>query len=91
MAIVGLGSTIAAFQAPAGAAFLPTRTDSKQLTIGEGQSRIDLLPFGSGHTSGDTVIVFPALRAAHMGDMLPWKDGFMCDRNNGGSCLATRR
>ena len=34
------------------------------------------------------MIVFPALRVAQMGDMFAWKDGPLCDRNNGGSCVA---
>ena len=34
------------------------------------------------------MIVFPALRVAQMGDMFAWKDGPLCDRNNGGSCVS---
>ena len=34
------------------------------------------------------MIVFPGLRIAQMGDMFAWKDGPLCDHNNGGSCVA---
>ncbi|HMF97184.1 MAG TPA: hypothetical protein VKE96_22955, partial [Vicinamibacterales bacterium] len=52
------------------------------------KDRIDLYYFGAGHTNGDTFVVFPALRILHTGDMFAWKDGPLCDRNNGGSCVA---
>jgi hypothetical protein len=32
--------------------------------------------------------VFPTLRVLHTGDMFAWKDGPLCDRNNGGSCIS---
>jgi len=70
------------------AQFLPSKTYTDKLTIGKGASEIDLHYFGAAHTSGDSVIVFPALRIAQMGDMFAWKDGPLCDRNNGGSCVA---
>jgi cyclase len=72
----------------ANAQYLPTRTYTDKLTIGKGATQIDLHYFGAAHTNGDTVIVFPALRVAQMGDMFAWKDGPVCDRNNGGSCVA---
>jgi cyclase len=72
----------------AGGLGLPTKTYTKTLTIGAGASRIDLHYFGPAHTNGDTVIVFAAHRIAQMGDMFAWKDGPLCDRNNGGSCVA---
>ena len=70
------------------AQFLPSKTYTDTLTIGKGASQIDLHYFGAAHTNGDTVIIFPALRVAQMGDMFAWKDGPLCDRNNGGSCVA---
>ena len=70
------------------AQFLPARTYKDTLTLGSGNNRIDLHYFGNAHTNGDTVIVFPALSVAHMGDMFAWKDAPLCDRNNGGSCVS---
>ena len=71
--------------------FLPGKTYKDKLTLGKGKDQIDLYYFGNAHTSGDTLIVFPALRILHMGDMFAWKDGPLCDRNNGGSCVAYPR
>jgi glyoxylase-like metal-dependent hydrolase (beta-lactamase superfamily II) len=67
------------------AKFLPSKTFTDKLTIGSGKDRIDLYYFGAGHTSGDLFVVFPALRVLHTGDDFAWKDGPLCDRNNGGS------
>jgi cyclase len=69
------------------AKFLPSKTYKDKMTIGSGKDRIDLYYFGAGHTSGDTFVVFPALRVLHTGDDFAWKDGPLCDRNNGGSCV----
>jgi glyoxylase-like metal-dependent hydrolase (beta-lactamase superfamily II) len=69
------------------AKYLPGRTYKDKMTLGAGKDRIDLYYFGAGHTSGDTFVVFPALRVLHTGDMFAWKDGPLCDRNNGGSCV----
>jgi cyclase len=70
-----------------GAKFLPGKTYQDKLSLGSGKDRIDLYYFGRGHTSGDTFVVFPALRVLHTGDMFAWKDGPLCDRGNGGSCV----
>jgi cyclase len=67
------------------AQFLPKRTYKDKLSLGSGKDRIDLYYFGPGHTSGDTFIVFPALRVLQTGDMYAWKDAPLLDRNNGGS------
>ncbi len=67
--------------------FLPSKTYKDKLTIGTGKERLDLYYFGAAHTSGDTFIVFPALRILHTGDAFAWKDAPLCDRNNGGSCI----
>ncbi|MDR1988658.1 MAG: MBL fold metallo-hydrolase [Acidobacteriaceae bacterium] len=69
----------------ANAQFLPKRTFKDTMTIGSGKDRIDLYYFGAGHTSGDTFVVFPALRVLQTGDMFAWKDAPLLDRNNGGS------
>ena len=73
------------------AKFLPGKTYKDTLTLGSGKDRIDLYYFGAGHTSGDTFVVFPALRILHTGDMFAWKDGPLCDRSNGGSCVSFPR
>ena len=70
-----------------GAKFLPGKTYKDKLSLGSGKDRIDLYYLGRGHTSGDTFVVFPALRVLHTGDMFAWKDGPLCDRGNGGSCV----
>src|ERR1700722_16234158 len=67
--------------------FLPAKTFTDKMSIGSGKERIDLYYFGAGHTNGDTFVVFPALRVLHTGDMFAWKDGPLCDRGNGGSCV----
>jgi len=73
------------------AKFLPGKTYKDKMSLGSGKDKIDLYYFGAGHTSGDTFVVFPALRVLHTGDMFAWKDGPLCDRNNGGSCVAFPR
>ena len=75
----------------AGARYLPNRTYADKLSLGSGKDQIDLYHLGAGHTSGDTFVVFPALRVLHTGDMFAWKDGPLCDRANGGSCVAFPR
>src|SRR5713101_2119589 len=70
-----------------GAKFLPGKTYKDKMSLGSGKDRIDLYYFGRGHTGGDTFVVFPALRILHTGDMFAWKDGPLCDRGNGGSCV----
>ena len=73
------------------AKFLPSKTYTDKMTLGSGKDRIDLYYFGPAHTSGDTFVVFPALRVLHTGDAFAWKDGPLCDRNNGGSCVSFPR
>ena len=73
------------------AKFLPKKTYKDKMSLGSGKDRIDLYYFGAGHTSGDTFVVFPALRVLHTGDMFAWKDAPLCDRGNGGSCVAFPR
>jgi glyoxylase-like metal-dependent hydrolase (beta-lactamase superfamily II) len=67
---------------------LPTRTYRDSLTLGKGDERIELHYFGPAHTGGDTFVVFPALRIAHVGDVFPNKGLPIMDRNNGGAGLA---
>jgi glyoxylase-like metal-dependent hydrolase (beta-lactamase superfamily II) len=67
------------------AQFLPKRTYNDKMTLGTGKDRIDLYYFGPGHTSGDTWVVYPAIRVLQTGDMFAWKDAPVVDRANGGS------
>ena len=53
------------------ARYLPSRTFSDRMSLLEGEDRIDLYYFGRAHTDGDTIVVFPFLRAAHTGDLYP--------------------
>jgi len=39
------------------------------MTLGSGQNRVELFNFGPAHTSGDTIVVFPAARTAHFADL----------------------
>ncbi len=41
----------------------------------------------SGHSSGDTFVVFPALRTMHAGDMFAWRALPYIDPMNGGSVV----
>jgi glyoxylase-like metal-dependent hydrolase (beta-lactamase superfamily II) len=67
---------------------LPTKTYRDSLTLGAGKDRIELHYYGPAHTGGDTFVVFPALRIAHVGDVFPNKGLPIMDRNNGGAALA---
>jgi len=70
------------------AKFLPKRTFKDKLTIGKGRDEIDLYFFGRGHTGGDTLVVFPALRTMHAGDLFAQKQLPLIDIPNGGSAVA---
>lgn len=63
------------------------RTFKDKMTIGKGADQIDLYYFGPGHTDGDAWVVFPALRAAHVGDLFAGKGLPLVDGANGGSVL----
>jgi glyoxylase-like metal-dependent hydrolase (beta-lactamase superfamily II) len=76
-----------AFQSEEGKKFLPSKTYKDKLSLLSGNDKVDLYYFGRGHTSGDTFIVFPALRVMHTGDMFPNKGTPFMDTNNGGSGL----
>ena len=69
------------------AAFLPKRTFTDRLSLLAGRDQIDLYYFGRGHTNGDAVIVFPALRTVVMGDLFARKWAPLVDANNGGSAV----
>jgi glyoxylase-like metal-dependent hydrolase (beta-lactamase superfamily II) len=70
------------------AVFLPKRTFKDTLTVGSGNERIDLFYFGAGHTIGDAMVYFPALRVLQTGDLFARKDAPRIDRANGGSGVA---
>jgi glyoxylase-like metal-dependent hydrolase (beta-lactamase superfamily II) len=70
------------------AKFLPRRTFKDTMSLMSGKDRIDLYYFGRGHTSGDTWVVFPAVRVVHAGDMFQRKTmPFIDGANSGGSAV----
>ena len=70
------------------AKFIPAKTYKDRLTLMSGPDQIDLYYFGAGHTNGDTIVVFPALRVAHSGDLFAGPNAPLIDTNNGGSGVA---
>jgi cyclase len=73
------------FQSEEGKKFLPHRTYKDKMSLLGGKDKVDLYYFGRGHTSGDTIIVFPALKTMHTGDLFAAKATPLIDTNNGGS------
>jgi glyoxylase-like metal-dependent hydrolase (beta-lactamase superfamily II) len=70
------------------AKYLPKKTYKDRLTLFSGKDQIDLYYFGRGHTSGDSFVVFPAVRAMHAGDMFPRAQmPFIDVANSGGSAV----
>jgi cyclase len=55
------------------AKYLPKKTFKEKMTLGTGKDRIDLYYFGPGHTDGDAIVVFPAVRVAHFADIFSRK------------------
>jgi cyclase len=76
-----------AFKAEEGKKFLPSKTYKDKLSVLEGDDKIDLYHFGRGHTSGDTLVVFTALKVVHTGDLFPGKAAPFIDTTNGGSAI----
>jgi len=77
-----------AFQSDEGKKFLPGKTYKDKLSLLKGKDKIDLYYFGRGHTGGDTLVVFPALKVMHSGDLFAFSNGLpIIDINNGGSGL----
>src|SRR5215510_8565084 len=76
-----------AFQSEEGKKFLPGKTYKDKLSLLKGADKIDLYYFGRGHTSGDTFVVFPALKVMHAGDLFARKGTPIMDATNGGSGL----
>ena len=79
--------TMPAFQSEEGKKFLPGKTYKDKLSLLNGADKIDLYYFGRGHTSGDTFVVFPALKVMHAGDLFAGKGTPIMDATNGGSGL----
>jgi cyclase len=69
-------------------AMAPDRTFTDKMTLGTGKDRIDLYYFGAGHTNGDAFVVFPALRAMCIGDLMAWNMAPLIDPPTGGSVIA---
>src|SRR5215813_3205158 len=74
-----------AFQSEEGKKFLPGKTYKDKLSVLSGSEKIDLYYFGRGHTSGDTLVVFPALKVMHSGDLFAAKAAPYIDTTSGGS------
>jgi cyclase len=74
-----------AFKTEEGKKFLPGKTYQDKLSVLSGSEKIDLYHFGPGHTSGDTLVVFTALKVMHTGDLFPGKAAPFMDTGNGGS------
>lgn len=70
------------------AQFLPKTTFRDRMSLVSGRDQIDLYYFGAGHTNGDAVLVWPALRVAQVGDLFPAKRLPLIDVPNGGSGVA---
>jgi cyclase len=69
-------------------AMKPDKTFSDKLTLGKGKDQIDLYWFGAAHTNGDAFVVFKALRAMCVGDVMAWKMAPLIDPATGGSVIA---
>jgi len=69
-------------------AMTPDRTFTDKTTLGKGKDRIDLYFFGAGHTNGDAFVVFPAVRAMCIGDLMAWNMAPLIDPATGGSVIA---
>src|SRR5262245_66174552 len=53
--------------------FLPGKTYRDKLSLLSGKNKIELYYFVRGHTSGDTLVVFTALKTMHTGDLFATK------------------
>lgn len=69
-------------------AMMPTRTFKDRLTLGAGKDAIDLYYFGRAHTDNDALIVFRAVKAMCIGDMMAWKMAPLIDPGSNGSVTA---
>ncbi len=65
--------------------YLPTRTFADKMDVRLAPERIQLLHFGPAHTSGDTVIFFPARKLAFVGDLVFIGRDPLIHRHKGGT------
>jgi glyoxylase-like metal-dependent hydrolase (beta-lactamase superfamily II) len=68
---------------------LPDRTFKDTLTLFSDNDAIDLHYFGAAHTSGDTFVVFRALRVMHAGDTFPGPNPVARDGGSAADYAAT--
>jgi cyclase len=73
------------YQGDASKPGLPTKTFKDHLQLFEGKDEVDLYYFGRAHTDGDALVVFPAVRFMHSGDVFSRKELPKIDFQNGGS------
>jgi len=66
-------------------AYLPTRTFADKMDVELAPERIQLLQFGSAHTSGDAVVFFPAKKLAFVGDLVFIGRDPLIHRHKGGT------
>jgi cyclase len=71
----------------ANAKYLPNKTFKDRLTLFSGKDQMDLYYSGRAHTGGDIAIVFPAIRAAAVGDLFAWRGVPRVMTEDGGSVL----
>jgi cyclase len=69
-------------------AWMPDTTFGNVARLGSGRDRIELYWFGAGHTDGDAFVVFPALRAMCIGDLMAWNMAPLIDPQTKGSVIA---
>jgi len=69
-------------------AMKPDKTFADKMTLGGGKDQIDLYYFGPAHTNGDAFVVFKALKAMCVGDVMAWKMAPLIDPATGGSVIA---
>ena len=86
--IIGHENTRSNLERSGTAAGLPTTTFADRHTLLEDLDRIELYHFGTAHTDGDVVVVFPAKQTAYLGALFPEKAVPAIDTANGGSGLA---
>lgn len=65
----------------------PRITFSREATVRLGGKEVRMVHLGRGHTNGDAMVLFPAHRVVHTGDMFV-AGSPLIDYNNGGSGLA---
>lgn len=69
------------------AKYLPKKTFKDTLSMKLGNLQVELGYYGRGHTGGDTVVVFPQYRLAHVGDLLGWQGVPRLFAEDGGSTV----